>query len=172
MSVVDSIDRPGPQAICVWLIDDQRLAREGLSRVLPAISPSLDVRAIDNWTVHVRDAEDRPDVAVLNVGSASLMDPGMTGQVAALLASTPEVPLLVVSSQESLGEVQSTLALGARGFFPSSLSLDLLAAAIRLVHAGGVFVPPKAALAFAKALPAPAFDQPQSRARNGSVGPS
>lgn len=172
MSVIDSNDRLGPSAICVWLIDDQRLAREGLSRVLPAISPSLDVKAIDNWTVHVREAEERPDVSVLNVGSASLTDPGMVGQVTALLASTPDVPLLVVSSQDNLAEMQSTLALGARGFFPSSLSLDLLAAAIRLVHAGGIFLPPQAALALAKAVPAPAFDHLESKTRNGSLSSS
>jgi DNA-binding NarL/FixJ family response regulator len=48
---------------------------------------------------------------------------------------------------------QSSIALGARGFFPKSAAPELLLQAIRLVQAGGVYVPVGVLADFQDGLP-------------------
>ena len=51
------------------------------------------------------------------------------------------LPTVVLSDSEAPGEVVDALNCGARGYIPTNLSLDVAVEAIRLVNAGGVFVP-------------------------------
>ena len=51
------------------------------------------------------------------------------------------LPTVVLSDGEDLDQVLDVINRGARGFIPTSLSLDVVIEALRLVRAGGVFVP-------------------------------
>jgi len=50
-------------------------------------------------------------------------------------------PIIVISDAHSANHVTKSLASGARGYIPTSATLDETLAAIRLVLSGGVFVP-------------------------------
>lgn len=59
----------------------------------------------------------------------------------------PEVPVVVLSDSDDLTTATDVLKLGVRGFFNTSLRIELALAGLRLVLAGGVFCPdPLAAL--------------------------
>ncbi|MEI2298454.1 response regulator transcription factor [Ensifer sp. MJa1] len=59
----------------------------------------------------------------------------------------PEVPVVVLSDSDSIATAAEVLKLGVRGFFNTSLKIELALAGLRLVLAGGVFCPdPLAAL--------------------------
>jgi len=53
-------------------------------------------------------------------------------------------PIIVLSNLEETDNVVDAMARGAKGYIPTSLSLKVVAEAIRLVHAGGTFVPASA----------------------------
>lgn len=76
----------------------------------------------------------------------------------ALRAAAPEARLLVFSGSEADADLRVALAAGAHGFLPKSASPDVIEAAVKLVLAGGRYLPERVeALAFGGAEPAPAL---------------
>jgi DNA-binding NarL/FixJ family response regulator len=67
---------------------------------------------------------------------------GVSG-VRAVRARAPQVPLVVVSADDDPAAVQALLALGVSGFIPKTESPAVIASAVQLVLAGGVYVPPR-----------------------------
>ena len=51
------------------------------------------------------------------------------------------IPVVVVSDSDDLDHILGALKRGARGYIPSSLPFNIAVEAVRLVEAGGVFVP-------------------------------
>jgi two-component system nitrate/nitrite response regulator NarL len=77
--------------------------------------------------------------------------------LAALRAAAPEARLLVFSGSEADADLRVALAAGAHGFLPKSASPDVIEAAVKLVLAGGRYLPERVeTLAFGTANAAPA----------------
>jgi DNA-binding NarL/FixJ family response regulator len=74
-------------------------------------------------------------------------------QLNLLLSSSESVPpVVVMGDSEAPGYIIEVLNRGARGYIPSSLSLDLTIKALHLVLAGGVFIPASSLLASQRSL--------------------
>jgi DNA-binding NarL/FixJ family response regulator len=76
-----------------------------------------------------------------------LMDLNMPGargldSVRAIRDRAPLVPLAVISAEQQPGIAAALLALGVAGFIPKSDPSDVIVGAVRLMLAGGVYVPP------------------------------
>ena len=56
----------------------------------------------------------------------------------------PAVPVLVVSVSEEKERIQACLEAGARGYLPKSSAILALPSAMKVVAAGGLYVPPQA----------------------------
>lgn len=88
----------------------------------------------------------------------------------ALRAAAPEARLLVFSGSEADADLRVALAAGAHGFLPKSASPDVIEAAVKLVLAGGRYLPERVeALAFGTAeppLPPPRTDALTGRQRD------
>jgi DNA-binding NarL/FixJ family response regulator len=69
--------------------------------------------------------------------------PGFEG-IRAVRALQPDMPLVVVSASEDLGDIRQALDHGADGYIPKSSSSALLRGALDLVLCGGVYIPPMA----------------------------
>jgi len=76
------------------------------------------------------------DLAGRDVESASLRD-----DLAAIGARFPEVPITLLSSTDDVIIARQALEIGIRGFFSTSLPVDIALAGLRLVLAGGTFFP-------------------------------
>jgi DNA-binding NarL/FixJ family response regulator len=61
--------------------------------------------------------------------------------LAELRQTWPALPVVVVSASDRSGDVIRAIDLGAMGFLPKRMSTEELANALRLVMAGGIFVP-------------------------------
>ena len=72
-------------------------------------------------------------------------DPAVTAGFAAIRARFPQAPVVVIADRDDDGTAQEALHWGARGFFPSTIPIDVVIAGFRLVLAGGVYCPPFAA---------------------------
>jgi DNA-binding NarL/FixJ family response regulator len=125
----------------IGLADDHPIMRSALASALAALGAPRFVEASDAaGTLALLDAH--PDLDLLLV---DLRMPGANGTdtIRTLRARAPQVPLVVVSADEDPGCVASLLALGVSGYVPKSESPAVIVSAVRLVLAGGTYVPPR-----------------------------
>jgi DNA-binding NarL/FixJ family response regulator len=127
--------------IKAMIADDHELFRSGLKQLLQ------DVLAVEE----VREAEtlDEAIEILTNEGAGDLVlvdlnMPGMSGPeaLAALRDGFPEAKVAVVSAWDGRAEIIAALSAGVHGYIPKSLNANEIAAAIRSIMDGQIFVPP------------------------------
>jgi len=126
----------------VLLADDHELIRAGLRNELAAFDAAVDfVEAFDAESL-CRALEQHPD---LDLALVDLGMPGMEGvsSIAHVCRTYPTVPLIVLSGADPASAAEQALRAGAAGFIPKTAVSKLLVQAIRLVLAGGQYVPPQ-----------------------------
>lgn len=71
--------------------------------------------------------------------------PGMRGvpSVQEVQQKYPGLPVIILTGEESRSQMEALLGAGAAGYIPKSSSAGVMISAIRLVVAGGVYVPPQ-----------------------------
>lgn len=84
------------------------------------------------------DREEELDLVLLDLSM-----PGAHGlsTLVALRSKVPATPIIVISSLDDPAAVRQAMACGAAGFIPKSSSKDLIATALQVVFAGGVYMP-------------------------------
>lgn len=125
----------------VLLADDHPLFREGVKPVLRKLDPHLDlIEAIDYPSAFASMHQaGEVDLALLD-----LYMPGMSGVdgVIRFRAAFPDIPLVVLSASEQSEDIHRLLAAGALGYVTKSSPSEVILSALRLVLAGGVYIPP------------------------------
>ena len=124
----------------VLLIDDHALFREGLRFLLRELAPVLELDEAGDCGRALELARSRAyDLVLLDLNL-----PGLKGMDAlrALRQAVPGVPMVVVTGEDSPQAVRAAIDAGAMGFIPKSSTRDVLIQALRLVFAGGVYLPP------------------------------
>ena len=124
----------------VLLVDDDDLMRAGLTAVLSS-DETIDVvgEAPDGRTAVDRAIELRPDVVLMDVRM-----PGLDGIAAtrALLAVSPDVRVVVLTTFEQDDYIFGALSAGASGFLLKRTRPEELIAAIHTVAAGDSLLSP------------------------------
>lgn len=134
--------RPGDAApsISILLVDDHTIIRQGMQVLLDAEDDLVVVGQAQNGRQAVEMAiRLRPDVVVMDIAMPLLNGIEATRQILDVLPATRVVVLSAHSDDEY---VERVTELGASGYLLKQSSLDDLAAAIRVVHAGGTYVSP------------------------------
>lgn len=129
--------------IRVMLVDDHAIVREGL-RAMLALSPDIEVvgEAGDGREALDRAKATAPDIVIMDVSM-----PGMDGLEATkrLAKEYAEAKVLVLSQHDNDRYVLPILQAGASGYvLKRSIGAELVAA-IRTVHAGECYLPPRIA---------------------------
>ena len=127
----------------ILLADDHDLFRAGLGMVLSELGADTVLVQAASLTDAIRCAEAEPD---LDLALLDLNMPAMNGAAGLqqFRAQFPEVPVVIVSGSDELSDVQQALGNGAAGFIHKSTAPTIMLSALRLVLAGGVYVPPHA----------------------------
>jgi DNA-binding NarL/FixJ family response regulator len=136
--------------LLIWLIESRRLECECILHALQAAAPSTEVLCFtrcEDIGAGSRRRPSKPDLVILGIGVCRLSDPRVQSELENLASIAPQSPILILSSRgdadgAAIEEAQHAIALGARGYFSASLTIEMLAAAIRLIGAGGIFLPP------------------------------
>jgi len=141
------------------LADDHPLFREGVKPVLHKLDPDLDlIEAIDYPSAFAAmHRAGEVDLALID-----LHMPGMSGMdgVIRFRAAFPEIPLVVLSASELAEDIHRLLAAGALGYVTKSSPSEVILGALRLVLAGGVYIPPSVLDQHSGADPDPARPGP------------
>lgn len=122
------------------IVDDHPLYRLGLIAALGSAMPGTEVDGAASAEEALALLDREPGFDLLLVDQRL---PGMDG-LAALAhfgERRPDVPRVLISGSEEAGLARRAVAAGASGFIPKSLSVDDVAAAIRRVLEGEVFLP-------------------------------
>ena len=127
----------------ILLADDHDLFRAGLGMVLNELGEGTQLVQAANLTdaMQCAHAESDLDLALLD-----LKMPAMNGVdgLQQFCTQFPEVPVIIVSGSDDLSDVHQALGNGAAGFIPKSTTPSVMLSALRLVLAGGIYVPPQA----------------------------
>lgn len=126
----------------VLIADDHRLIIEGVKIKLAELDPGVEAVVamnLDELDRAVAAHADELDLALVDITM-----PGTNGHqhVAKLRAQAPALPVIVLSGSEDVELMRSLIDLGVLGFIPKAYSPDVMLSAIRLVLAGGIYIPP------------------------------
>jgi DNA-binding NarL/FixJ family response regulator len=127
--------------INILVVDDHQLFREGLRFILEGLGQNVTVAEAESFG-RVRQLAGKQKKFDLVI--ADLLLPGEDGfeGLKELRKNLPDAPVVVVSMLEDRNDVIRALDCGASGFIPKSSSSEVMLSALRLVFAGGVYLPP------------------------------
>ncbi|MCG8546270.1 MAG: response regulator transcription factor [Alphaproteobacteria bacterium] len=130
--------------ITVLLIDPRPLIRSSLSAFLQT-AQQLQVLALasaDELTDEGSTSVESIDLVLLNLGASKTTSAQARSDIQFLSDRLPTTPVVVMSDCEDVSRIFATLRQGLRGYIPTTLSPAVTIEAIRLVAAGGTFIPP------------------------------
>jgi DNA-binding NarL/FixJ family response regulator len=127
----------------VLLVDDHVLIRDALRGVLKELTDDADVLEASNFRQAMNVIEAHSDLRLILL-DLNLPDGDGFAVLADLRKRYATISLVVVSAFDDRETVIRALDLGALGFIPKSAPRDVMVNALRLVFAGGIYIPPEA----------------------------
>jgi DNA-binding NarL/FixJ family response regulator len=125
----------------ILLADDHALFRDGLRLVLSGVDSDLRIVEATDYpqALAIAGAEKNLDLALVDLSM-----PGMDrfSGLSALCDRLGDVPVVVVSANESNEDVRQALGCGASGYIPKALDSEVIRSALKRVLAGGTYLPP------------------------------
>ena len=129
-------------AVKVLIADDHRLIIEGVKLKLAELDPTVETVVAMNLEELDRMVATHADS--LDLALVDITMPGTQGHqhVSRLRAQAPALPVIVLSGSEDADLMRSLMEIGVLGFIPKAYSPEVMLSAIRLVMAGGIYIPP------------------------------
>ena len=125
----------------VLLIDDHPLILSALKTVIEGLDDSVEVIGVDSAAAARLELGKSADFDLvlldLQLGDASGFD-----VLDEFRAAYPALPVVVISASDRASDVIRAIDQGAMGFVPKRAGTELLSQALKLVMAGGIYVPP------------------------------
>lgn len=125
----------------ILLADDHALFRDGLRHVLVGLDSEFNIV----------EAADYPEALAIanrekgfNLALVDLSMPGMErfSGLAALCDRMGDVPVVVVSANESNEDMRQAMECGVSGYIPKALDSNIISAALKRVLSGKTYLPP------------------------------
>lgn len=146
----------GGRTTRITVLDQNALSRTCLLRCLTVYDPNFVIDAYRDLAEWHPARIDVPGTIVLlcargQKSTETVLHQDLIGIVEAL----PSARIVIVSDFEDPSEIAHALKVGAKGYISMNFDVDVAVAAIRLVKAGGTFVPASSLLALRSVTPAP-----------------
>jgi DNA-binding NarL/FixJ family response regulator len=126
----------------VLIADDHALLRTGLAHSLGELAPGTTAYEAADATQVLETLGTHSDLDLILL---DLFMPGANGfeLLSQVCGSATAAPVVVLSASEDAGHMRKALDCGAAGFIPKSAPREVMLSALRLVLAGGVYLPPE-----------------------------
>jgi DNA-binding NarL/FixJ family response regulator len=141
--LIHSVERlnGSPQLPVLVIIEPLTLTRTCILSILRRELPGFEIiemATTDNlgW-VSGRDVR----LVALNIGDKSIVDPSVEDELVLLADFYPTASIALLSNRDDEASALAAMHRGVRGFFPTSIPVELAVAGLRLVLAGGVYRP-------------------------------
>jgi DNA-binding NarL/FixJ family response regulator len=133
----------------IWmaLIDPKPLTRRLIGDLLAKAFPEYAMVAASTCEELLEIEGGRiesPTLVIVYIRSAGLTNTCVQSALELLRVRLPEALAVVLSDRDDVDEVKRALTHGARGYIPTSVGCEVAVAALKLVSAGGTFVPANA----------------------------
>lgn len=159
-------------AMKILIADDHRLVIEAVKAKLSELGAGIEFVLALSVDELLAGATDDLDLALIDLNM-----PGADGQahIDEIRRRHPAVPVIVLSGYEDPAIMRSALECGVLGFIPKAYSPEVMLSAVRLVLAGGVYVPPMMLTALPPGIvagvsPSASAGEPFARGGNGGSG--
>jgi DNA-binding NarL/FixJ family response regulator len=155
--------------ISIALIDPKPLTRQSIGDTLTEAFPESAIVAVSTCEELLEIDERRIgklDLVVVYIRNEGLTNTWVESALELLRVRLPEALAVVLSDRDDVAEVNRALTHGVRGYIPTSNEFEIAVAALRLISAGGTFVP-AAALRSTTAEP---DNQPEGERQGRSNG--
>jgi DNA-binding NarL/FixJ family response regulator len=155
----------------IWmaLIDPKPLTRRLIGDLLAKEFPEYAMVAASTCQelLEIEEGQiETPTLVIVYIRSAGLTNTCVQSALELLRVRVPEALAVVLSDRDDVDEVKCALTHGARGYIPTSVGCEVVVAALRLVSAGGTFVPANAFRSTAPKLD----DQPEGERKGRPDG--
>jgi DNA-binding NarL/FixJ family response regulator len=150
----------------ILVVDDHLLIREALRGVLKQLRSGAVVLESSDAGQAMQFITEHPDIGLVLL-DLNLPDRDGFSMLAELRDRYPATSVVVLSAQQDRDSVVKALDLGALGFIPKSAPREVMLAALELVFAGGIYIPPEI---LTRREPAPVQSQRQPSAANTLPG--
>jgi DNA-binding NarL/FixJ family response regulator len=126
----------------ILLVNDHTLIREGIRYFVEQLADDITILEADTCARVDALLREHPDVDII------LFHARMPGSIAATAFAEvrdrrPSVRIVVLSASTAHSDVAFALEHGAMGYIPTTVSGQVLLGALRLVLAGGIYIPPE-----------------------------
>lgn len=129
------------KVITVALIDDHKLFREGVKRILSFESLfKVVAEAGDGSEVNDIVSEHQPDVILMDINMPEINGIEATKK---LLKDYPDMKVIILSIHDDESYVSHALQSGAQGYLLKEVDTESLIEAIKVVYDGGSYLHPK-----------------------------
>lgn len=122
------------------LIEDHKVVAEGLQILLSTIDPTITCSSAGTIAQAIQVTEPI-DLILLDLDLPDAV--GLSG-LRAVRDAFEGVPVALLSGEQNTDVIRSAITEGAMGFVPKSAPSKVLVAAMRLILAGGTYLPPHA----------------------------
>lgn len=132
------MERRDVEKTVILIVDDHRLLCDAIERAM-ASEQDFEIHTACTLTDAEAILEKHPiDIILLDVRLPEMIP---LRDIAAMVERMVRTSIIVFSGDEDEFIARQAMQKGAAGFFPKTLPLKILPAAIRLVRSGGVFMP-------------------------------
>ena len=127
------------------LIDPAPLIRQSIAAMFARALPEYVIMTAANSDALLQTGQAlRPALVVINTKSAPVSDPWVQTTLDSLKQHLAEAPVVLLSDRDDVEDVMNALSHGIRGYINPSVEPEVVFAALKLVHAGGTFIPVQA----------------------------
>ncbi|MEO6564732.1 MAG: response regulator transcription factor [Casimicrobiaceae bacterium] len=128
--------------VLLALVDDHPIVRAALKSTLSTIATDTRFVEAGDAASALKLVEDEAGIDLLLI---DLHMPGADGTatIRAIRSRMPQLPVAVLSAEDDVQVVAELLQMGVCGFIPKTDSGNIIVGAVRLLLAGGIYVPPR-----------------------------
>jgi DNA-binding NarL/FixJ family response regulator len=124
------------------VIDDHTLIREALRGLFGQLNPDTVLLEASDCAEAMCLVEQHPDLDLILL-DLTLPDRDGFSMLAELREYHPTTAVVVLSGSNERHDVNRALELGAVGYIPKTTSHDVMLSALKLIFAGGIYIPPE-----------------------------
>ena len=123
------------------IIEHHMLARTCILSILRRELTGFEIVEMATTSDLISVSERDVRLVALNIGDKPIVDPSIEDELALLERCCPNASIALLSSRDDEATASAAMQRGVRGFFPTSIPVEVAIAGLRLVLAGGVYRP-------------------------------